>query len=76
MSYCRFSCDDGKSDVYCYEDCEGGFTSHIGADRFNDPDLNSLWIRLIAAKTQGYHVPGHALDRITKELLGELRAKC
>lgn len=25
MSYCRWSCDDYKCDVYCYEDCGGFF---------------------------------------------------
>lgn len=29
MSYCRWSSDNMKSDVYAYEDCSGGYTIHI-----------------------------------------------
>jgi hypothetical protein len=33
MSYCRWSCDDFKSDLYCYEDVSGGWTTHVAARR-------------------------------------------
>ena len=33
MSYCRFSSDDFQCDVYCYEDCAGGFTTHVATNR-------------------------------------------
>ena len=33
MSYCRFSCDDWSSDVYCYEDVNGGYTTHVAGNR-------------------------------------------
>lgn len=33
MSYCRFSCDDNQSDVYCYESCYGGFVTHVASNR-------------------------------------------
>ena len=29
MSYCRWSSDDWQCDVYCYEDCRGGWTTHV-----------------------------------------------
>lgn len=29
MSYCRFSSDDFRSDVYAYEHCDGGFVVHV-----------------------------------------------
>ena len=29
MSYCRWSSDDFQCDVYCYEDCSGGWTTHV-----------------------------------------------
>lgn len=29
MSYCRWSCDDFRSDVYCYADVSGGYTTHV-----------------------------------------------
>ena len=33
MSYCRFSSDNWRSDVYVYEDVNGGFTTHVAATR-------------------------------------------
>ncbi len=33
MSYCRFSSDNWKSDVYCYSDCSGGYTIHVARGR-------------------------------------------
>lgn len=32
MSYCRFSCDDGKSDVYVYES-DAGWVTHVASHR-------------------------------------------
>jgi hypothetical protein len=29
MSFCRWSSDNFKSDVYVYEDCAGGYTIHM-----------------------------------------------
>jgi len=31
MSYCRFSSDSFKSDVYCYANVRGGYTTHVAA---------------------------------------------
>lgn len=33
MSYCRWSTDDFLCDLYCYEDCAGGFTTNIAGRR-------------------------------------------
>jgi hypothetical protein len=33
MSYCRWSSDNFKCDVYCYEDVSGGFTTHVAGNR-------------------------------------------
>ena len=33
MSYCRFSSDDWRCDLYCYEDAEGGWTTHVATCR-------------------------------------------
>lgn len=33
MSYCRFSSDNFACDLYCYEDCHGGFTTHVAGNR-------------------------------------------
>lgn len=39
MSYCRFSTDDFQCDLYCYADVNGGYTTHVAANRvmFNKP---------------------------------------
>jgi hypothetical protein len=39
MSYCRWSSDDSQCDVYVYEDCAGGFTTHVAGRRrvFKEP---------------------------------------
>ena len=33
MSYCRWSCDDYRSDVYCYAHVHGGFVTHVASVR-------------------------------------------
>ena len=33
MSYCRFSSNNFDCDLYCYEDCYGGFTTHVAGNR-------------------------------------------
>lgn len=33
MSYCRWSSDNWKCDVYCYEDVSGGWTTHVAASK-------------------------------------------
>lgn len=39
MSYCRWSSDDFQCDVYTYEDCMGGWTTHVASRRriFKEP---------------------------------------
>lgn len=41
MSYCRFSSDNWKSDIYCYEHCDGHFQIHV-ADSRHVGDIPSL----------------------------------
>lgn len=33
MSYCRWSTDDFQCDLYVYEHCGGGFTTHVAGNR-------------------------------------------
>lgn len=33
MSYCRWSCDGFRSDVYCYADTAGGYTTHVARNK-------------------------------------------
>ena len=41
MSYCRWSSDNWKCDVYCYEDVSGGWTTHVaGMKRIGVPEAN------------------------------------
>ena len=41
MSYCRWSSDNWKCDVYCYEDCSGGWTTHVASQKHVDvPEAN------------------------------------
>ncbi len=44
MSYCRWSSDNFKCDLYCYEDVSGGFTTCIAGNRIkgNIPILPKL----------------------------------
>mgnify|MGYP000935111319 FL=1 len=42
MSYCRFSSDNFRCDVYVYEDCYGGWTTHVAGRRHLFPVLPSI----------------------------------
>jgi len=33
MSYCRWSSDNWRCDLYCYEDVNGGITTHVACNR-------------------------------------------
>lgn len=33
MSYCRWSSDNWKCDLYCYKDVHGGWTTHVAGRR-------------------------------------------
>jgi hypothetical protein len=35
MSYCRWSSDDYRCDLYCYEDVHGGYTTHVASSRYD-----------------------------------------
>lgn len=37
MSYCRWSCENFQSDIYCYEDYYGGIMIHVAAKRIAEP---------------------------------------
>lgn len=46
MSYCRWSSDNWRCDLYCYEDVRGGFTTHVASNRIvgdipEEPELSS-----------------------------------
>lgn len=33
MSYCRWSSDNWRCELYCYEDASGGFTTHVASNK-------------------------------------------
>lgn len=46
MSYARFSSDDWRSNVYCFESCYGGIVVHVAANKtrgFVPPLLDFGW---------------------------------
>ena len=75
MSYCRFSSDDDKSDVYCLG-TGGEYVTHLThredpnrwADIFTDGTLAKFQSRLLGFRESGYHIPQVALDRIEREM--------
>lgn len=42
MSYCRFSSDLWQCDVYVYEDCDGGWTTHVASARLRHEPPQAL----------------------------------
>jgi hypothetical protein len=34
VSYCRWSSDSCRCDLYCYEDASGGYTTHVATARY------------------------------------------
>lgn len=53
MSYCRFSSDNWRSDVYVYEHCGGGFVTHVAGNKriFQPiPDIPHSWMPRFGAE--------------------------
>lgn len=53
MSYCRWSSDNWKSDVYCYEHFTGGFVTHVASNKrvFPPiPDIPFSWVPRFGGK--------------------------
>lgn len=42
MSYCRFSSDNWRSDVYVYEHCDGGFVTHVAGNKRMFPPIPDI----------------------------------
>lgn len=38
MSYCRWSSDHYRCDLYCYLDCDGKYVTHVAARRYDFPE--------------------------------------
>lgn len=70
MSYCRWSSDNFKCDVYVYADVSGGWTTHVKRDSsldFNVETPGECAARLMSLRKQGYHVPQYAIDNLLTE---------
>jgi len=81
MSYCRWSSDDNKSDVYCYES-NSGHVIHVAmydrsmvkvglscdGETYSHLTLKEAYQKLLRLRTIGYHVPQSALDRMKDEM--------
>lgn len=71
MSYCRMY----NSDVYCYADVAGGWTTHVAhrgpcsGETYNDCTLTSFRARLTTLRAAGYDIPEFVFDRIDEEIL-------
>ena len=53
MSYCRWSSDNWKCDLYCYEDVSGGITTHVAGNRIVG-DIPEAPLSLLG-KTEGHY---------------------
>jgi hypothetical protein len=82
MSYCRWSCDDFRSDVYTYAHIDGTWTTHVAGqtrngvpiglahdgETFKDEDPAACRATLLRLRDVGYHVPAHAIERLDEEI--------
>ena len=80
MAYCRFSSDDGKSDVYMLLELSGTWTIYVKRQNrkqfwlscFNGISTRQEVIdKLLNIRSKGYHVPESALDRLREEIAEE-----
>jgi len=59
MSYCRFSSDNWRSDIYAYESCYGGFVTHVAGNRLEGdtpiPELPAGWHNLPVDEFERLH---------------------
>lgn len=48
MSYCRWSSDNWKCELYCYEDVSGGFTTHVAGNKVKGDIPKCDWKGFVA----------------------------
>lgn len=65
MSYCRFSCDNWKSSVYCYADVRGGYTTIVAKMKYvgNIPELPEWGSVDTQTFSQAHQAQMDALDK-------------
>lgn len=54
MSYCRWSSDDFKSDLYCYAS-SGGYTTHVANSKHVGDAPHLDWNSLMSTNTEEFH---------------------
>ena len=71
MSYCRWSSDNFKCDVYCYEDVMGGYTTHVANSKpVGDlPEMPSINMPKEEWKNK-YKEYREAFDKVENEKIG------
>jgi hypothetical protein len=63
MSYCRWSSDNWHCDLYCYEDTDGGITTHVADNRIvGDIPKANLYETLLDSEK----VVDQVMDRLTE----------
>ena len=50
MSYCRFSSDNFRCEVYVYAHCDGGYVTHVAGNRFIIPPIPEPPLSLIISR--------------------------
>jgi hypothetical protein len=50
MSYCRWSSDNFRCELYCYEDVRGGFTTHVAGNKVLGDIPEEDWAGFIAKR--------------------------
>lgn len=69
MSYCRFSCDDFRCDLYCYADVSGGWTTHVATRRrvHTTPPPMNIMDYIQNCHDDGVEIDPEEFKRITGE---------
>jgi len=72
MSYCRWSSDNWKCDLYCYADTSGGYTTHVAARKRIGPIPEMPDILKVSADDwlKGYRAQAQALDESKLKPIG------
>jgi len=74
MSYCRWSSDNWRCDLYCYEDVSGGITTHVASNRVVGEVPEALLSLLLNGKSEEFLVAHRKqmafLETAKREIIG------
>lgn len=74
MSYCRWSSMNFMCDVYVYEDCDGGWTTHVAGNRRAIPPIPTLPWPTLRGKTNAPAM-GFIHDNWMDKLIDSIKLK-